>query len=322
MMCRICSDSNEKTSYNVKEMMFGLREVFIYYQCRNCECLQIADIPLNLDKYYSKEYYSLVMNPQDFFKGKIRKWLKGKRDYFIITKKGIAGKYIQLLLPNSSQEWFNFRSISLNKSSRILDVGSGTGTIPFIFYNAGFKNIIGIDPYLSDDIFYSNGLQIKKLSLFEVDNNGWDMVMFNHSFEHVPNPIEYLQKVHSLLKSEGICVLRIPTVSSFAWENYKTEWVQLDAPRHLFLHSISSIRHMAKVTGFSVDKINYESSDFQFIGSEQYKMDISLFGEEKSYFRGNKTLFSKEQLDDFKKRAKKLNKELQGDSISVILRKK
>jgi len=36
----------------------------------------------------------------------------------------------------------------------------------------------------------------------------------------------------------GWCVIRIPTVSSFAWEHYREQWVQLDAPRHFFLHKV------------------------------------------------------------------------------------
>ena len=321
MTCRVCFDQNEKLEFQVKEMMLGLRERFHYFQCRNCQCLQIKEIPLNLDKYYSKEYYSLTSDPQIYFKGKIRKWLKKKRDFFVFTKRGLVGQLVQKILPNNEAEWFNFRTLNLKKTSAILDVGSGTGTIPYIFFNAGFKNIMGIDPFLAENINYPNGLTIKKMSFFDINKKDWDLIMFNHSFEHVPNPFEYLQKAHSILKNDGICVLRIPTVSSYSWKQYQTDWVQLDAPRHLFLHSIESINQLAAKAGYSVEKINYESTSFQFIGSEQYKLNISLFGDENSYFRGNKKLFTDKQITLFSEYAKKLNAEKSGDAIAVILKK-
>jgi SAM-dependent methyltransferase len=45
----------------------------------------------------------------------------------------------------------------------------------------------------------------------------------------------------SLLACKGIIVVRIPAVSSYAWERYGVAWMQLDAPRHFFLHSPKSM---------------------------------------------------------------------------------
>lgn len=57
--------------------------------------------------------------------------------------------------------------------------------------------------------------------------------MFHHSFEHIADPFETLCSVRRLLSS-GTCLIRIPIVDSWAWENYGVNWIQIDAPRHFF----------------------------------------------------------------------------------------
>jgi hypothetical protein len=46
--------------------------------------------------------------------------------------------------------------------------------------------------------------------------------------------------------------------------------VQLDIPRHLFTFSKKTIKEYAKKTGFKIEKIRYNSTPFQFLGSFLY----------------------------------------------------
>ena len=69
----------------------------------------------------------------------------------------------------------------------------------------------------------------------------WDVIMFHHVFEHLEDPFGMLRACWRLLSDAGCCLLRIPTVSSYAWKHYGGNWVHLDAPRHFFLHSRQSI---------------------------------------------------------------------------------
>lgn len=322
MTCRICNNYNSNKIWVGREMMLGLREEFEYLECSDCGCLQILSVPKDISKYYPSDYYSLNFSPERYFKGWLKKKVKSYRDYSIITGRLSIGSLLQKVVPNQSIELSNFRYAGLKRSFKILDVGSGTGIIPYVFRNAGFVNITGIDPYLECDIEYNNGLVIAKKSLFEIsDEARWDVVMFNHSFEHLADPLEHLNKVRSILTPKGICIIRIPTVSSFAWREYRTNWVQLDAPRHVFLYSKQSLKHLAHNGGFAVEKISYESTPFQFIGSEQYRKNISMHGDEESFFRGNKKLFTRRQLASFKNKTRYLNQSGDADSIAVILRK-
>jgi len=319
-LCRICQEENSNQIFSVKEMMLGLRESFSYFECLNCGCLQIVEIPQNISQYYPNNYYSLDNSPEIHFTGLLKRVLKAKRDAFLISGYGILGLMIQKIYPNQSIELINFREAKLKKSDKILDVGCGAGIIPYVFYNAGFKNIIGIDPFINSDINYANGLSIKKKDFLNLTEDNYSVIMYNHSFEHLTNPKEHLEKAHNILAPNGKIIIRIPTVSSFAWKKYGVNWVQLDAPRHIFLYSINSLKILADNTGFQFDNITYESSSFQFVGSEQYLKDIPL-NHINSYFKGNKNLFSSKEIKNYIDEAVSLNKHAEGDSIAVVFKK-
>lgn len=56
--CRICGTEAKGKIYDVKEMYFGSGEEFAYFECEQCQCMQIAEIPDNLGEYYGNDYYS------------------------------------------------------------------------------------------------------------------------------------------------------------------------------------------------------------------------------------------------------------------------
>ena len=56
--CKICGTEAEHKVYQVKEMYFGSGEEFTYFECEQCQCMQIVSVPDNLGDYYGNEYYS------------------------------------------------------------------------------------------------------------------------------------------------------------------------------------------------------------------------------------------------------------------------
>jgi hypothetical protein len=41
-------------------MLYATREMFTYILCEGCGCLQIAEIPPDLGRFYPSHYYSFV----------------------------------------------------------------------------------------------------------------------------------------------------------------------------------------------------------------------------------------------------------------------
>ncbi|MBC8287780.1 MAG: class I SAM-dependent methyltransferase [Nitrospinae bacterium] len=315
--CRICGDSGEHPVYTAREMMFGLKEEFSYFQCAKCQCLQISEFPSDMSHYYPQDYYSLSQSPESLYPNPIESWARRNRDRYAVLKKGVWGRLVSLLHP-AELDMACLSHMKLNRKSRIVDVGCGTGFLLYFLKEAGFENVSGVEPHIDADINYANGLVIKKDHVHELSEEQ-DIIMFHHSFEHLPDPIETLEVVRRLLPPGGICMLRIPLVSSEAWKKYGTHWVQLDAPRHFFLYSIESLNILAEKTKFKIKEIVYDSDEFQFWGSQQYLKDIPLMAEN-SYGRNPaKSIFSSEEIEGYKKMADKLNADSQGDQAAIYM---
>lgn len=314
MKCRICNNDDGLMEYKIREMMLGLREIFSYYRCPVCGCLQIADIPQDLEKYYPSSYYSYINEQQSQFG--LKKLLKIQRDKYVVFNKGITGKLLSFVFPD--EELVFFAGIDLK--SRILDVGCGSGKLLNRLRELGFESVFGVDPYIDSSLEYPNGVRVEKKKLSDL-NEKWDVIMFNHSFEHVSSPHEEISHVADLLNESGLCIIRTPVIDSFAWDFYKTDWVQIDAPRHLHIYSVESIKLLAEKVNLYLARIYYDSGTFQFWGSEQYKNDIAL-NDEKSFSRNRgKSLFSRHDIRTFRKKSIELNRNNFGDQAVFFLKK-
>jgi hypothetical protein len=118
-------------------------------------------------------------------------------------------------------------------------------------------------------------------------------------------------------------MIRIPTVFFVRLEEVRGKLGAVGTrPRHFFLHSVASIRHLADQTGLQLDKVVYDSSAFQLWGSEQYAQNISLLSERSYAVNPGKSIFTRQQIRDFKREAKKLNAAGQGDQAVFILSRK
>lgn len=319
MKCRICNNPHENQVYQVREMMFGLRDVFTYFQCSRCGCLQIQGFPPDMSKYYPTGYSGFSLLPYEQFKNPIEHLVRTLRDSYAVLNKGTIGKFLFDIFPNGSLR--SLSRVGITKRSKILDVGCGSGFVLYSLKNLGFQNLLGIDPYISADVTYKNGLTILKKSIYELSGE-WDLIMFHHSFEHVSDPLETLQFSSKRLAQNGVCLVRVPTVSSYAWEHYRTDWVQLDAPRHFFLHSVTSMELLASKVGLELEDVVYDSTEVQFWGSEQYMRGVPLESEESYKNNPLRSILSILDLRSFRKRAKQLNAQKRGDQAAFYLTKR
>jgi hypothetical protein len=64
---------------------------------------------------------------------------------------------------------------------------------------------------------------------------------------------------------------------------------------------------LAQKIDFKIKEIIYDSTEFQFWGSEQYKRGIPLVSDMSYAVNRKKSIFSKKQIREFKKLTKKFN---------------
>jgi SAM-dependent methyltransferase len=322
MSCSVCGNSKNNLRYVIEEKMFGSGEKFDYIECSICGSLQLVNIPSDLGKYYPSNYYSFEkVKTSD---SKLRQFLAAKQiNHALSGKSRLIGGLLCRVMPRRI-DWIyrlGLADLHLTKQSRILDVGCGGGGLIFSLAYAGFNNVLGIDPFIEADISYNNKPLVCKAVLEELTGE-FDLIMFHHSFEHLTNQLETLKIVNRLLSKDGVCLIHMPIVPSFAWNKFKENWVNLDAPRHICMHSKESTRILSNKAGFEVYNIVYNSWSFQFWGSIQYQKNIPLHSAESYSINPSKSIFSSTQILEFERQSKELNLTGQGDSAIFYLKKK
>ncbi len=297
-------------------MQLGLGETFQYELCSNCGCMQLLEIPADLSVYYPVDkYYSF-----NTLRKKLKKnWVsKLQASFLIYNDNKLLGRLLSIgYRPPAFFEWMKIANLSFSDS--ILDVGCGDGSMLVSMYKYGFTNLVGIDPFNATDLEYGP-LKIYKQNIFEVQGQ-YNFIMLNHVFEHMDEPLKILQRLYDLLKPNSYLVLSTPVMGTYSWLHYKENWMGLDAPRHIVIHSVKSMHLLAEAAGFIIKKTEFNGTSYTLVASEQYLKGISLVDPNSYIFNKKSTLFTKEQVVAFNEIAAENNSRKQGDQAAYFLYK-
>lgn len=317
-LCRICGHDGEAPVVRAHEKMFGGGEGFEYFRCPSCGCLQIAEMPDDPGPYYGGDYYSLELDPVVKFGRGFRRWRKA----FVLARLFDGPGWSRRLFAGRSPEPALAAIAALRpaRSARILDVGCGGGLTLHRLHLAGFRALLGVDPFIAADITHEDGPRILKAELGAVEGT-WDIVCFHHSLEHLPDQVGALRAAAARLAPGGRVIVRVPLVSSWAFEHYGADWVALDAPRHLYLHTPESLAIAAAAAGLEIAATAYDSSALQFWGSEQYRRGIPLMSARSHAIDPKRSMFSRQEIAAYRRRARALNAEGRGDQAAFTLRR-
>ncbi len=302
--------------------MFGWREEFEYLECGRCGCVQIARIPDNLAKYYpSAGYYSYKPPKKKHYPAWVLR-LRRERTRYFLGEFSLAGAVIGILSKRPEHfDWFRQGRVRLD--SRILDVGCGTGELLVRLQREGFRSLLGADPFIQADIDHGNGVRILKRGVEELEGE-FEFVMLHHSFEHMPEPAAVLRALSGRLAPGATLLVRIPVSDSYARRKYGVNWVAWDAPRHLYLHTVKSMRLLAAGAGMEISNIVHCSSGQQFSSSELYARGVPYV--EHGKYRPDRGkdarpgAFSQDEWDGFQRQAAELNRRGEGDTACFYLR--
>lgn len=313
--CRVCGAEGDLRSYAVKEMMFGSGEAFDYVRCDDCGTVQIQPIPQDLSPYYPQGYYSLRpldLRPAPAWKA----WGRSARLDLYLKGWDLESLWRPLFGARDFYPWL--KALGAQRDWRVLDLGAGNGSFLRDLWEHGYTRLQGADPYLAADLDYPGAFRVQKAGLDAVQGP-FDMISLHHVLEHLPDPQAALRQARGLLAPGGKLLIRIPLADSEAFERYGVHWVNWDAPRHLHLLTRKAMGRLAAAAGLKVVHLSFDSSDFQFWGSEQYAKGIAL-NSPQSFAVGRKASgVTRLQLWRWRREAARLNRAGKGDSGVFVL---
>lgn len=311
-ICPLCT-AELVGSIEAREMMLGLRERFHYGECSGCSSLVLLDVPDRLERFYPPDYYSLRPRRRRHIVRLARRMRAEAAAH------GYSRVSSWLGLGAGPPPWAEWLRIAgLDRSAAICDVGSGAGDQLFGMRDEGFTSLTGVDPFI-ERRFESSSLRILKGTLGQLSGR-FDLIMFNHSFEHLAAPLAALRAARARLRPGGTVMIRTPVAGCWAWQHFGADWVGLDPPRHLFVPSLDGIHMAAGEADLVAYEVAFDSTDMQFWRSEQYQRDISLFDPASHQVDPRGSPYSGAQIRGFRRDAERLNEAGEGDTVAVFLK--
>ncbi len=158
--------------------------------------------------------------------------------------------------------------------SRALDVGCGRGDLAAVLVERGWR-VTGVEP--SADacaVAVSRGVDAREGTLADVDlePGTYAGVVFQHSLEHVTDPVHDLRAVSRALQPGGLVSVTVPNFGSWQARRFGSRWFHLDLPRHRVHFTPRGLRAALETAGLEVVDVHTSSSSMGLPASLQYAL--------------------------------------------------
>jgi SAM-dependent methyltransferase len=148
---------------------------------------------------------------------------------------------------------------------QLLDVGSGRGDLGVVLGKRGWR-VTGLEPSpeASERARLRGVPTVVGTLSTSSDSVGddFDAVVFQHSLEHVAEPLHDLRAAHRLLRPGGLALVSVPNFGSWQARRFGADWFHLDLPRHRSHFTAAGIEALLRRAGFdAVRTVTSTSAD-------------------------------------------------------------
>jgi 2-polyprenyl-3-methyl-5-hydroxy-6-metoxy-1,4-benzoquinol methylase len=215
--------------------------------CQECQLHVAGESQEQLDNIV-KEFYK-----QDFWDIERDRELNDEHDdqYSIGRKKLFSSqiKYIQK---------------HISKNSKILEIGSGHGEALIQFEKLNY-NVTGIEPDSQNvenlkKILKKSKIIQSNIEEFDMDQK-FDVIWMSHVFEHLSNPISFLNKIKSKMEKNGILFIEVPNVTK------KKDYRTFTFAPHAYNYSGLALQNILEKTGYEIISCDYFGPPTKFHGA-------------------------------------------------------
>lgn len=189
-------------------------------------------------------------------------------------------KKFESLFENIFQKRVNLIS-KFSKKGRVLEIGSATGAMLNLLVKLGWDGL-GIEPSGSYMEAKKKGLRVLngKFEDIKLHQNYFDLVILNHTLEHMDNPGQVLKKIQAVLKDGGIVFIDVPNFGSLSSRILGKKWPYLLPLEHKSQFTKESLTKLLNDTGFEVLHWESRSGIFEYanpmkeLGRKRFLLDI------------------------------------------------
>lgn len=169
----------------------------------------------------------------------------------------------ETLFRNIFQKRYDTMSSYFKSPGRVLDIGASTGTMLDIFKSFGWKTY-GVEPSESYKIAQNKGHFIYHSPFEEakLQKNFYDLVIINHTLEHVASPPEVLEKIQKVLKPGGYVYIDVPNFDSISRRIAGQNWKYLLVSEHIHHFEPQTLKMLTKKSKLRVKKVSTWSGIF------------------------------------------------------------
>lgn len=172
------------------------------------------------------------------------------------------------------------------KTGRVLEIGASRGIMLDIFRERGWETW-GVEPSAkSANEARRRGHKIltKIFEEAELPNNYFEVVVLNHTLEHMENPVEVMKKVRMVLKNKGVVLVDVPNYGALSRAVLGKRWPYFLPEEHRWHFDKNSLGKVFEKAGLRV--VHWESRsglfEYRYPTRELWQ---SLMGRKKRFFK-------------------------------------
>ena len=221
-------------SCDIKDHLVDFKNITIS-KCKNCG---FQFMNPQYSNAYLADFYSQYIDAKDF-----EEWNE--------TSLYVHGFYLSLI-----EKYI--------KPGKLIDIGCGNGHLMKAALNRGWSvHGYDIDDATTRKVMERLGVTIDSGNFFAAKlGSDYDLITMHQVLEHLKNPNEYLEKVHSLIKSGGFLFVAVPNIKSLSsriksWQEKiglrkRNVGKHYDTSHHLSYFEPKTIVTLLKQHGFKV----------------------------------------------------------------------
>ena len=155
--------------------------------------------------------------------------------------------------------------IKLLGGGRVLDIGCSTGVFLDLFRESGWETW-GVEPSSSALVARKKSHKVVRnvFEKTELPKDYFDLVILNHTLEHMENPAQVLQKVKIILKKGGVLYLDVPNAGGLGAKLLGKHWPYLLPKEHKYQFSKQSLSTLLSDADYKIIHFESRSGLFEF----------------------------------------------------------